>query len=98
MHRDIADESMDELVGRVWAEALGVSAVAAEDDFFDSGGTSIAAFRIAADVSGELGLSEGIAWTLVGEVFAQPTPKAFATFLKEQMPSLRLQDELERPP
>ncbi|HYM75985.1 MAG TPA: non-ribosomal peptide synthetase [Candidatus Dormibacteraeota bacterium] len=46
-----ADPSAERTVAEIWAKALGVSDVGANDDFFDMGGTSLALINVVAEMS-----------------------------------------------
>ena len=48
---------IEERVARIWSEALGISPVGVEDDFFALGGHSLAAVQIGAAVRAELGVA-----------------------------------------
>jgi amino acid adenylation domain-containing protein len=52
----------EELVAGVWAEVLGVAAVGAHDDFFDLGGQSLQAVRIAGRLADDLALEVPVRW------------------------------------
>ncbi|MFD8850738.1 amino acid adenylation domain-containing protein [Streptomyces sp. NPDC059604] len=65
------------LVGRIWAEVLGVPSPCVPDtDFFASGGHSIAALRVAGRLERELGLLVPL-----GELFARPTVRDLAAWI-----------------
>lgn len=54
---------------RIWSEILGEDDIAPDDDFFDLGGSSIAAIRIIPRISEEFGVEAEI-----GLLFDNPTP------------------------
>ncbi len=60
----------------LWSDALGVSPVGATDNVFELGASSLLAVRVAARMRDELGLD-----ATVVDIFANPTPRAFAAAL-----------------
>ncbi|UJB44383.1 non-ribosomal peptide synthetase [Streptomyces sp. A1-5] len=65
-------------LAEIWAEVLGVDRVGVEDDFFLAGGDSIAALRMAFQVTGRLGLTPATT-----ALFDHPTIARFAAHLAE---------------
>jgi len=71
-----ARASPDEIARRlcaIWAEALGVETVRADDDFFALGGTSVAAVQIATRVTAAFGVT-----LPAGTIFTERTVAAYA--------------------
>ncbi|WJK42580.1 phosphopantetheine-binding protein [Solwaraspora sp. WMMA2056] len=54
--REINDAHLAEQVARIWRDVLGVPAGSTDVTFFDLGGQSIAAVRIAGRIEDELGI------------------------------------------
>jgi nonribosomal peptide synthetase DhbF len=67
-------EPLETFVIGVWQKALGIDSIGVEDDFFDIGGQSFKAVRIA----NELGIS-------VVDLFNNPTPRATARIVLQKM-------------
>ncbi|MEK2477787.1 amino acid adenylation domain-containing protein, partial [Streptomyces noursei] len=65
-------------LAEIWAEVLGVDRVGVEDDFFLAGGDSIAALRMAFQVTDRLGLTPATT-----ALFDHPTIARFAAHLAE---------------
>ncbi|WP_285188650.1 non-ribosomal peptide synthetase [Rhodococcus sp. MEB041] len=83
-----APESENELlVASVLADVLGLDDVAATDDFFELGGNSLLATRVAARISAVGGHALG-----VREVFRHPVVEALALHLDDGTPSTGDQD------
>jgi nonribosomal peptide synthetase DhbF len=70
----------EELVCRVWAEAMGVPAVPPTADFFDSGGHSLQAMRIVGRIEQELDVAVPL-----GLLFEAGTPRELALRLDAQL-------------
>jgi acyl carrier protein len=64
-----AENSIQDRIIRIWSEILGEDDIAPDDDFFDLGGSSIAAIRIIPRISDEFGVEAEI-----GLLFDNPTP------------------------
>jgi acyl carrier protein len=60
-------------IARIWAEALWVERVGPHDDFFDLGGDSLTATRVALALGSEFGVE-----VTVKTLFAHPTVEALA--------------------
>lgn len=73
---DNARTPIERTVGRIWAEALRVSDLGRNDDFFDRGGNSLLAVVVAARCREALGLD-----VQLRTVFQYPTVSAFASAL-----------------
>jgi amino acid adenylation domain-containing protein len=89
---------LEERIAAVWQEVLGVDRVGAHDDFFDLGGQSILATRLAAKLRGELGMDVPI-----GMLMQAPTVEGLARALRGgertvRLPLVPLQTFGERPP
>jgi amino acid adenylation domain-containing protein len=68
------DSPLEELVAAVWAVELGAPSVGAEDDFFALGGNSLAAVRVLAKLTRELGVDLALR-----DLFDHPTVGSFAS-------------------
>lgn len=81
---------VEEHVARIWSEALGISAVGVEDDFFALGGHSLAAVQIAATMRSELGVTLDMA-----SFFETPTVAHTALLVSggtgEAQPAMRIE-------
>jgi amino acid adenylation domain-containing protein len=89
---------LEERIAAVWQEVLGIERVGAHDDFFDLGGQSILATRLAARLRGELGMD-----VPVGMLMQAPTVEALARTLEGgertvRLPLVPLQTFGDRPP
>ncbi len=67
---------MEQAVARIWSEALNVTQIGREDNFFDLGGHSLLTVEVMAHVHRELGLK-----AQVRALFEAPRLKDFAAFL-----------------
>ncbi|MEO3755175.1 amino acid adenylation domain-containing protein [Streptomyces sp. B6B3] len=79
-----ADEPADDVEAAVrglFAEVLGVTRVAADADFFDSGGDSLLAVTLTARLRDELGVPLS-----VRDLFAAPTPRGAARTVRTRAP------------
>jgi amino acid adenylation domain-containing protein len=76
---------LEERIAAVWQEVLGVDRVGAHDDFFDLGGQSILATRLAAKLRGELAIDVPI-----GMLMQAPTVEALARALEGGQRTVRL--------
>jgi thioesterase domain-containing protein/acyl carrier protein len=65
-------------ITRSWSEALKVSSVRMDDNFFDLGGHSLLALNLASAIEKKLGIV-----LPVTELFAHPTPASLATFVNQ---------------
>jgi acyl carrier protein len=70
--------SIEKAVTGLWAEALGVDTVGADDDFFDLGGNSITAIRLLPAMSEMFGVEPSI-----GVIFDNPTPREMSVALAD---------------
>ena len=84
--REPSTELESALLG-VWIEALGVEGIGVLDNFFDLGGDSLRAARVAAQIGDRVGRE-----LEVGDLFDEPTVAALATFLAETLGVERLED------
>jgi amino acid adenylation domain-containing protein len=78
---DAGDQALtgtERRVGEVWASALGVTRVEADDDFFDLGGQSLVAAEMVATLRAELGLDLPLR-----TIFEAPTLAEFAEALDD---------------
>ncbi|MBD3917807.1 amino acid adenylation domain-containing protein [Paenibacillus sp. PR3] len=71
----------EQLVAEAWSTALGLSSIGVEEDFFEAGGDSILALRVAS----ALEASTGASFSAV-DVILQPTVAELAELLEEQLP------------
>ncbi|WP_323746733.1 acyl carrier protein [Catenulispora pinisilvae] len=78
-NQDAGDSSLLEEVCRIWAEVLDVPSVAPQDNFFDLGGNSIGAMKVAAQCR-QLGLAITSRQILLADTVAQ--------LLEEAQPAL----------
>jgi len=69
---------METKIAALWAEALGLDTVAADEDFFDLGGTSITAIRLLPEIAEQFGVEPSI-----GVIFDHPTAREMAAALAE---------------
>jgi len=67
------DQDIEQRIIEIWRDVLGDDDVTADDDFFDLGGSSIAAIRILPKLSEAFGVDAE-----VGLVFDNPTPGELA--------------------
>lgn len=67
---------VEEQLAKLWAEALGLEKVGVDDDFFECGGHSLAAVKLASRLRTTLGMP-----VKVNMVFAAPTVARFAQLL-----------------
>ncbi|SUE14960.1 non-ribosomal peptide synthetase [Rhodococcus gordoniae] len=89
---------IEEIVAGVYADVLGVARVGADDDFFELGGNSLVATRVASRISDALGTR-----VPVRELFESPTVAALAVRLEsrgtgEDRPRLEARPRPERVP
>ncbi len=70
-------DRVEERLAELWSEALGVSGVGVDDDFFDLGGHSLIALRLFAKVKAEFGIEFGLA-----TLFQAPTIAGIAEILR----------------
>jgi acyl carrier protein len=66
-------------LARAWSEVLGHAGVGRDDNFFDLGGHSITAIRLANRINSDLDIDLELV-----EVFHRPTPAALAAFVLEE--------------
>lgn len=69
---------IEKAITELWAEALGVETVDADDDFFDLGGNSITAIRLLPAMSELFGVEPSI-----GVVFDNPTAREMSVALAD---------------
>ncbi|MGC0317932.1 amino acid adenylation domain-containing protein [Kitasatospora acidiphila] len=69
-------------VARIWASVLPDGQAEPEDDFFQSGGNSLAAVQLVAEVQGTLEIDDGLGDLLVTELLAEPTLRAFTAVVE----------------
>jgi len=68
---------IEDVIAAAWRDALGLDAVPADSDFFDSGGHSVSAIRLLDRVGGTCGVAVPL------RVFLQdPTPAGLASAVK----------------
>lgn len=78
---DFPADSLEANIRRVWQELFPAKAVTAHDDFFESGGHSLLAARLAAGIERQVGLPVSVA-----DVFLFPTIAALAGALRDRPP------------
>ena len=89
----------EQRLARIWAELLQIERVGREDDFFELGGDSLAALRLATRVGSVFGVKIGVA-----ALFEAPTLRQFARHLSgsaeppEPWKLIRLQPRGEKTP
>ncbi|WP_181009457.1 non-ribosomal peptide synthetase [Streptomyces sp. SM11] len=66
-------------IARIWAEAVGAAAPGPEDDFFQTGGSSLAAIAVVAAVRGRFGVRIG-----VRDITAHPRLRDFAALVENR--------------
>ncbi|MFL9981601.1 amino acid adenylation domain-containing protein [Paraburkholderia graminis] len=71
---------MEMLIARLFGDVLGLERIGADDDFFALGGHSLAAVRVVARLSEQLGRKVALA-----ALFEQPTPALLATLLDDRV-------------
>lgn len=90
-----ARAALETVLARLWTDALGVDQVGAEDDFFELGGQSLIAARIADQLATELGID-----VEVRTLFEWPTIRELAAVISRDQPAIvaALADLAELPP
>jgi hypothetical protein len=83
----------EEGVARAFGEVLGYGPVAAGDDFFDFGGSSLAASQVAGLAAGLLGVE-----VTVRDVYEASTVEKLAARLSEREPASTIQAPIRRQP
>ncbi|GMK38339.1 hypothetical protein PCCS19_13930 [Paenibacillus sp. CCS19] len=73
----------EQLAAEAWSTALGLTTIGVEEDFFEAGGDSILALRVASALEAATGGSFSAM-----DITLQPTVTELAELLEEQMPSL----------
>lgn len=68
---------LERRVAAIWSDVLGEDDIAPDDDFFDLGGSSIAAVRILPRIADELDVQVEI-----GMIFDHPTPRELADAIR----------------
>ena len=71
-------QEAEEKIMSIWAEVLGEEDIQAEDDFFDLGGSSIAAIRLLPQLASAFAIEPEI-----GLLFDNPTPRELAAAVLE---------------
>jgi thioesterase domain-containing protein len=89
---------LEERLAALWADVLGVEKVGVHDDFFDLGGQSILATRLAARVRDELGSDFPVAELLTGPTVEQMARAVSGEKGPVRLPLVPLQTFGERPP
>ncbi|MEU9040478.1 MULTISPECIES: amino acid adenylation domain-containing protein [unclassified Kitasatospora] len=74
---------IEEAVGHLWAELLGVETVGPDDDFFALGGTSLLAMEMLARARIMFGVDVGRVRTLTRALLREPELRPFAAALQE---------------
>jgi enterobactin synthetase component F len=74
----VPGDALEETLCGLFAAALGVPRVGADDNLFDLGGHSLLAARLAGEVRAALGVD-----LTIGALFASPTPAALAARLRD---------------
>nr|APD71538.1 non-ribosomal peptide synthetase 9 [Streptomyces sp.] len=77
--RAVADSTLEQTIAAVWGQALGGTAVSAQDDVFDLGAQSLQAIQVANRLGVELRQEMKVAW-----LFQHPTPAELARFLAQR--------------
>ncbi|MFE4518684.1 amino acid adenylation domain-containing protein [Kitasatospora sp. NPDC056783] len=81
--------AVEEAVGQLWAELLGVERVGPDDDFFVLGGTSLLAMEMLARARIMFGVDVGQVRTLTRALLREPVLRAFARALGAARPEAR---------
>ncbi|MFC4159172.1 amino acid adenylation domain-containing protein [Chitinimonas lacunae] len=72
------EDATETLLGRIWAEVLGVAQVGVHDNFFDSGGSSLSLIKVRSRIREALGVELSIV-----ELFRYPTIRSLAQSLSQ---------------
>ncbi|HEX8694599.1 MAG TPA: amino acid adenylation domain-containing protein [Longimicrobium sp.] len=91
-------DALEERLAEIWREVLGVERVGVHDDFFDLGGQSILATRLAARVREELGFELPVAELLTGPTIERMARVVAGRKGAARLPLVPLQTFGERPP
>jgi acyl transferase domain-containing protein/acyl carrier protein len=78
-----AAATVEDAIGAMWRELLGLPDVALDDDFFDMGGHSLIAIRLMARIHRELGVRFQLA-----TLFEAPTIAGLATLVRAERPDI----------
>ncbi|HEU4453986.1 MAG TPA: amino acid adenylation domain-containing protein [Longimicrobium sp.] len=89
---------LEERLAALWSEVLGVERVGVHDDFFDLGGQSILATRLAARVREELGFAFPVAELLTGPTVERMAQTVAGKKGAARLPLVPLQTFGDRPP
>jgi len=73
---------LQEKVGAIWAQALGVKRVAPDDNFFALGGHSLLGVKMIAEIQAKTGIEEELK---LSDLLEFPTLEAFADHLEGLM-------------
>jgi enterobactin synthetase component F len=73
-------DDLDAIVLRVWREVLGVEDAGPDDNFFDLGGDSFVATRLAVELGDELGVPVSLL-----AIFENPTASELALELEREL-------------
>ncbi|MFE2295698.1 amino acid adenylation domain-containing protein [Streptomyces sp. NPDC059452] len=74
-------------IARIWAEAIGTGEPGPDDDFFQAGGSSLAAIAVVAAVRGRFGVRIG-----VRDITAHPRLRNFAALVEDRARGVREED------
>ncbi len=80
----------EEELARLWGEALGIPTVGRDDNFFDLGGTSLLAVRLAETVGAAFGIEVPVV-----KLFEYPKVRLLAEYLAGESPSERPDEDYE---
>jgi hypothetical protein len=72
-------DTLQQQVGAIWAQALGVKEVGPEDNFFALGGHSLLGVRVLTEIQAKTGLEEDLSLSILLEF---PTLDAFTQHLE----------------
>ncbi|MBL4672036.1 MAG: KR domain-containing protein, partial [Arenicella sp.] len=85
-----ADTEISQGLAAIWADALGVSPIGVDDDFFELGGNSLLSLQVAMKIQKQHGHQYGI------DVFlTRPTIREFEDYILQQKTDVQDLDELE---